>query len=182
MKNAIGLLEYKSIAVGIHAADEMLKSANIELIFSTALCPGKYIVLLRGDVGAVNSAVETGKNIGSSYLISNYVIANIHPKVFSAITATADFEKIGAIGIVETISAVAAIIAGDTALKAANVEVLEIRVARGLGGKGFVLLTGEVSAVKSAIESAENKLKISGEIIGTVVIPSPSKELIPALL
>ncbi|SFC18467.1 BMC domain-containing protein [Clostridium uliginosum] len=182
MGRSIGLLEFKSIAKGIQAADEMVKSANVELILSTPLCPGKYIIMLSGDVGAVTNAVQVGRDIGLSYLISDYVIANVHEKVFPAITATADYDEISSIGIVETISAVAAIIAGDTALKAANVDLLEVRVARGLGGKGFILITGEVSAVKAAVEAAETRLAETGDIITTVVIPSPSKELIPTLL
>ena len=43
MKKAIGLVEFKSIAKGIETTDERLKSANVELITSTALCPRKYI-------------------------------------------------------------------------------------------------------------------------------------------
>ncbi|NFG62835.1 MULTISPECIES: BMC domain-containing protein [unclassified Clostridium] len=182
MRRSIGLLEFKSIAKGIQAADEMVKSANVEIILATPMCPGKYIVILAGDVGDVTNAVGVGKEVGLSYLISEYTIASVHEKVFPAITATCDFDNISSIGVIETMSAVASVIAGDTALKAANVELLEIRIARGLGGKGYVILTGEVSAVKAAIEAAEAKLEEGGDIIGTVVLPSPSKELVQTLL
>ncbi|GAA0076366.1 BMC domain-containing protein [Clostridium sp. CTA-5] len=182
MKRSIGLLEFKSIAKGIQAADEMVKSANVELTLSTPMCPGKYIVIIAGDVGDVTNAVNVGREVGHNYLISDYIIASVHEKVFPAITATSDLNQISSIGIIETISAVASVIAGDTALKAANVELLEIRIARGLGGKGYTILTGEVSAVKAAVEAAETKLVESGDIIGTVVLPSPAKELIQTLL
>lgn len=181
MKRSIGLLEYKSIAKGIEACDEMLKSSNVDLVLATPLCPGKYIVILSGDVGAVENAVKVGKDIGGSYLISDYLIANVHEKVFPAITGTNNVETIGALGIVETISAVASVIAGDVALKSANIEILEIRIARGLGGKGFMLMTGEVSAVRSAVQSCESRLIETGEIISTVVIPSPDEKLISSL-
>lgn len=39
---------------------------------------------------------------------------------------------------------------------------MEIRIARGLGGKGFVILTGEVSAVRSAVKAAMNQLEETG--------------------
>jgi len=58
--------------------------------------------------------------------------------VFPAITGTIDIGKIDSLGIVETITAVASVIAGDTALKAANIELLEIRIAKGLCGKGYI--------------------------------------------
>lgn len=82
----------------------------------------EYIVILSGDVGAVENAVKVGKSIGDSYLISDYLIANVHENVFPAITGTIDIGTIDSLGIVETISAVASVIAGDVALKAANIE------------------------------------------------------------
>ncbi len=182
MRRSIGLLEYKSIAKGMEACDEMLKSSNVKLVLASPVCPGKYIVILSGDVGAVENAVKVGINIGGSYLISDYLIANVHENVFPAITGTIDIGKIDSLGIVETISAVASIIAGDVALKAANIDLLEIRIAKGLCGKGYMLMTGEVSAVKSAVEACESRLIETGEIISTVTIPSPSKELISSLL
>ena len=126
------------ILINIESFDEMLKSSNVKLVLATPVCPGKYIVILSGDVGAVENAVSVGKTIGGSYLISDYLIANVHENVFPAITGTIDIGKIDSLGIVETITAVASVIAGDTALKAANIELLEIRIAKGLCGKGYI--------------------------------------------
>ncbi|MCT4566068.1 MAG: BMC domain-containing protein [Maledivibacter sp.] len=182
MKDAIGLVEFKSIARGIQATDEMIKSANVELVLSTPLCPGKYVSLICGDVGAVNTAVKVGGNLGGIFTIDTHVIPNVHKAVFPALTATTDVNKIVSLGIVETISALTAVVIGDIAVKAANVELLEIRIARGLGGKGFVILTGEISSVKSAIKTCLNKLKDTGEIVCTSVIASPSRELVSKII
>ena len=46
MKKSLGLIEMKSIPVGIQVADEMLKAANVEIILSTPICPGKYITMI----------------------------------------------------------------------------------------------------------------------------------------
>lgn len=182
MKKSLGLVEYKSIAKGIEATDEMLKAANVELIFSTPICPGKYISLIRGDVGAVKTAVRVGRDIGSIFTVDDFVIPNVHPQVFPALTATADIRKITSLGVIETMSAVASVMAGDIAVKAANIELLEIRLARGLGGKGFVVITGEISSVKSAVKACENQLMETGQIVSAVVIAAPHKDLIPKLL
>ncbi|QNO13995.1 BMC domain-containing protein [Alkalicella caledoniensis] len=182
MKKSIGLIEFKSIAKGIEATDEMIKSANVELVLSTPICPGKYISLISGDVGAVKNAIEVGKNVGSSFTVEYHVISNISEAVFPALTATGEIEKISSLGIIETISAITSIVVGDMALKAANVQLLEIRLARGLGGKGFVLITGEVAAVKQAIKACENNLEDSGGIISAVSIASPNKELISKIM
>jgi hypothetical protein len=66
------------------------------------------------------------------------------------------------LGIFETIDAASGIIAGDTAAKAANVNLLEIRLARGMGGKTYVSLCGELASVEAAVRSVEAKLKNEG--------------------
>ena len=90
-------------------------------------------------------------------------------------------DNVKSIGAIETISALTAIKAGDIAVKASNVKLIETRIAKGLGGKGFLILTGEISAVKSAIKSCLNELEDSGSIISTSVISSPHKSLIEKL-
>ena len=182
MKKAIGLLEFKSIAKGMEATDEMLTSADVELLLAAPICPGKYISIVTGNVGAVKNAVEVGKRVGDIFTVEEHFIPNVSEKVFPAITATTNLDKIGSLGIIETISAVTSILVGDIAVKASNVELLEIRIARGLGGKGFTVFTGEVSAVKSAVKACENNLKETGGIVSAVVIASPTKDFIAKLL
>lgn len=53
MINSIGLLEVKSIPIGMLATDEMLKAADIKALISTPICPGKYMIAVYGNVGAV---------------------------------------------------------------------------------------------------------------------------------
>lgn len=181
MKRAIGLIELKSIPVGIETADEMLKAANVDLVMANPICPGKYMILITGDVGAVKSAIESGKRVANIFLVESHVINNIHEDVLVSLTGFNEVENIKSIGAIETISALTAIKAGDIAVKASNVQLMEIRVAKGLGGKGFLLLTGEVSAVKSAIKSCLNDLEESGAIISTSVISSPHRSLVEKL-
>ena len=61
MGKSIGLLELKSIPVGIETADAVLKAANVELLTATPTCPGKYVIIICGAVGAVKSAMESGR-------------------------------------------------------------------------------------------------------------------------
>lgn len=182
MGTSIGLLESKSIPMGIEAADEMLKAANVELLVATPICPGKYIIIISGQVGAVKSAMTTGIQCAGSYLICQHIINNVHPSVPSALVGTAEVERIRSLGVVETMSALAAVQAADIAVKASNITLLEIRVARGLGGKGFVSFTGEVSTVKAAMNSALVALADTGDVTSSCVIPSPHKGLLEKLL
>ncbi|MDK2784504.1 MAG: hypothetical protein PWQ41_157 [Bacillota bacterium] len=177
MKKALGFIEYKSIARGLAAADAMLKGGHVELVQATVICPGKFIAMVAGDVGAVQAAVERGFNFDPPFAIAKFVLPNVHPAVLPALTATTPAEPKGAFGIVETIDAASAVVAGDTAAKAGNVELLEIRLARGMGGKAFVFLSGELAAVEAAVRSAENKLAEEGVLVATAVIASPHPDL-----
>lgn len=182
MKKSIGLIEFKSIGKGIEATDTMLKAGNVELIMASPICPGKYITIICGEIGAVKAAVTVGNMTGSIFTIEHHVIPNVNEAIFPALTATTEIDKITSLGIIETMSAVTAILAGDIASKYANVRLLEIRIARGLGGKGFVVITGDVEAVKSAAAACISKLEDTGGIISAVTIASPSPELVSQII
>ncbi len=121
------------------------------------------------------------KEEGGVFLIGSNVISNVHDYVFPALLGVANVENIKAIGVVETISALSSIIAADEAVKSADVEIVDLRIARGLGGKSFFIVSGEVSSVNQAIESSIERLAEFGDIVDTVVIPSPSKDFLDFL-
>lgn len=177
MRQSIGFIEYKSVARGVAAADAMLKAGHVELIQATVLCPGKFTVLVAGDVGAVESAVERGFALDTAFAIGRFVLPNVHPSVFPALTATTPAEPKGAVGVIETVDASSAIVAGDVAAKAGNVDLLEIRLARGMGGKSVVFLCGEIAAVEEAVRAVEGRFASEGVLIATAVIAAPHPDL-----
>lgn len=174
--NAIGLIEINSIARGIEVWDFMLKAASVELLTATTLCPGKYIILIGGDIGSVKTSIDTGIKTAGTWLIDSLIIPSIHPQVFLALTDSnkADIE---ALGIIETFSVASGIIFADSAAKGASITLIEIRIAMGLGGKSTIYLTGEVGAVEAAIEEGKNSIK-PDMFIDYNIIPSPHKNLI----
>lgn len=177
MKHSIGFLEYRSIARGLEATDLMLKSGNVQLIQNSVLCPGKYTVMITGDVGATETAIQVGSKHDPATFLDSIVIPNIHPNVLPALTATSEGVLHDSWGIIETVDASAAIIAADAAAKAANIDLLEIRLARGMGGKGYVSLCGDLAAVTSAVEQAANLIGADGLLIATSVIAAPNPQL-----
>lgn len=177
MKRAIGLLEYRSIARGIVGADAMVKAAEVELLQAVSVCPGKFLVLIAGDVGSVQSAVDTGVSVGQDVLIDQFMLANVHEAVFPALSATAPVEPQGALGVIETFTAASAVVAGDIAAKAAQVNLIEIRLARGMGGKSFLTFSGDVGSVTVAVEAVVKVLASEGMLVDKAVIPAPHEEL-----
>lgn len=182
MIQAIGLIELKSIPLGIKTADEMLKAGNVELLLATPICPGKYVIIVSGDVGSVKIAVDTGEKIADIFMVNSHIINNVDPSLPSAIAGTTGVENAPAVGVIETISALTSVLAGDIAVKASDVSLIEIRIARGLGGKGFLTFAGEVSAVNAAMNSCLEQLKETGEITSYSVLSSPHKALLKALM
>lgn len=180
--NALGMVETNNIAKGFEACDVMLKAAMVDLISSNPVCPGKFITLIRGRVAAVRSSVQAGEKIARDCLVDSFVIANVHQDVFPAISGTVSVEELRAVGIIETISLASAVVAGDEAAKAAEISLLEIRLGMALGGKSFVLFTGEVAAVEAAIRAGVSRAEGQGLVLGAVVIPSPHPDLIASLL
>lgn len=177
MKPVLGFIEYRSIAKGLEATDVMLKGGKVELIQATVMCPGKFVALISGDLSAVKEAVEKGINLDPALAISSFVLPNIHPEVIPALSGTTSAEVQGSLGIIETVDATSGVVAGDIAAKAAKVHLIEIRLARGMGGKAFVYLCGELSAVKVAVKTACDRLADEGVIMASSIIASPHPKL-----
>jgi microcompartment protein CcmL/EutN len=177
MKDCIGLIEVTSIASGFEAGDAMIKAAAIELLLARSICSGKYMVLVGGDVAAVESAVAAGAETAQGCLIDQFVIPNVHPDVFRAISRSEVPPLEGALGILESFNVATLIEAADTAVKAANVRLLEVRLAMAMGGKAFCTVTGDVSAVQAAVAAGRAVIAKRGLLVNAVVIPRPSPEL-----
>lgn len=176
--DSIGLIELTSIAAGFQAADAMLKASEVRIILSRTICSGKYMVLVGGDVSAVTASVASGSLAARGSVIDTFVIPNVHEAVFPAIAGATKVDLLEALGIVESFSVASLIEAADAAVKASRVQLIEIRLAMALGGKAFLTLTGEVSAVQAAVEAGAAVVAAKGLLVNKVVIPSPRKELL----
>lgn len=83
MKEALGMVETKGLIGAIEAADAMVKAANVRLIGKEQIGSGLVTVMVRGDVGAVKAAVDSGaaaaKRVGELYGV--HVIPSPHDDV-----------------------------------------------------------------------------------------------------
>ena len=179
---AIAMIELNSIAKGVEAGDEMLKAADVELVFAQPICAGKYMVMVSGDVDSIERANEVGKTVAGEFLVDDFVIPNVHASIFAAITATTRIKRILSLGVIETFSVASSIMAADAGVKAADVEIIEIRCATGLGGKSFLYLTGSVDSVEAAVEAGIEVLEGTGLVLSHAIIPSPTDEISRSIL
>ncbi len=160
---ALALLEFHSIAAGIEAGDAMVKRAPVERILAGTIQPGHFLVLVTGEVADVTEAVDAGLLVAAEFVRDRLLLPNVHPGVVAALRgerATADAESLG---IVETATAAAGILAADAGLKGAEVRLNQLRLGDGLGGKGLALFGGSVSDVEAAVA-------IGGDVVSDQVI------------
>ena len=176
---AVGFLESSSIAKGIAACDAMVKMASVKLVKTSVVARGKHIILINGPVGEVESALRAGREMLGKTLIDEVLIRNVHNQVVGALDKRVPVEVLGAIGIIETKEAVAAVLAADAAAKAAKVHLIEVKTVVG-GGKGYVALCGAVGDVRTAVAAGINAVK-KELIVSHVVIPQADPQLLASL-
>lgn len=182
MSKAIGMAEFITVSQGIAATDRMIKTAEVDILEAQTVCPGKYIVIISGELSAVNASLDAVQAFHSEKLIDSFVLGNPHESIFPAIYSTAQVKEVGALGVMETFSAASAIVAADAAAKTALVELVELRLARGMCGKSYLMLTGSVASVTAAIERAAQEASGHGMFLDSTVIPNPDKKLWDTIL
>ena len=182
MSRAIGMIEFKTVSAGVTAADAMVKTAAVELIEAQTVCPGKYIALITGNLSAVDAAVAAAKKSSPEQMIDSFVLGNPHEGIFPAIYGTTHVEHISALGILETYDAASIIVAADVAAKTSEVELIELRIAKGMCGKSYLFLCGEVSAVEAAISRARDSVAEGGMYLDSTVIAHPDPQICKSVL
>ena len=177
--NSIGLIELSSVATGFLVQDTMLKAGSVQMLLSRTICSGKYLIVVSGDVTSVQAALLAGAAVAGASLIERRQIARVHPSVLNAISQSVDVDpsQLRSIGVVETFSAASIIEVADAAVKSANVTLLKVHLAMALGGKGFMLVAGDVSSVQAAVAAGSKAAAEDGMLVGRGVIPAPSEEL-----
>jgi len=174
---ALALVEFSSIAAGIQAADAMVKRAPIDVIKAGTVHPGKYLVLIGGQVADVEESLAAGRQVGGEAVVDIVYLPQVHPEVVEAIGGGRAPEVTDALGVVETTTVAAAIHAADAGIKGAEVRLVEVRLADGLGGKGIVLFSGLVADVEAAVGIGVGVLERPELLVRQVVIPQLHPEM-----
>jgi len=177
MPVAIGAVETSSIAQGAVVADAMVKTAEVELVELGPLSPGKFWVLIGGEVATVRASFARGVEVAADTLLDSLFIPQLHDMVLPALRGTCPPQDHDALGVIETLTAASAIVAADRAAKAAEVLLRDLRLANGIGGKGVLWLTGAVGDVQAAVEAGRAEALARGLLARSVVIPRLHRQL-----
>jgi ethanolamine utilization protein EutM len=89
---ALGMIETKGLVACIEAADAMVKAAGVTLLDRRAIGGGYMTVMVRGDVGAVRTALEAGtkaaRRIGE--VVSTRILPSPHLDLEDLLPAPVD--------------------------------------------------------------------------------------------
>lgn len=175
----LGVLEYSSIAAGIKALDQMVKTAPIRVIEARTICPGKYLIVFSGDVASVEYSYKKASETEKEFIVDKLFLPKIHQDVIPAIGSIVRCEEWNAIGVIETLSVVSSIEAADLAAKTGGVSIVEIRLAIGFGGKSYVKMIGNLDSLEAAMLAGISKAKEKELLCMHTIIPQPHNEIKP---
>jgi bacterial microcompartment shell protein len=151
---AIALIELSSIAAGTYAADRMVKRSPVELLHAGTVQPGKYLILIGGGTAEVEESYREGMQAAAAEILDEVLLPQVHPRVVEALDGARQFAEYESLVVLETSTIAAIVRATDAAAKGAMVEVAELRLGSGLGGRGLAMLTGDRTDVEAAAEIA----------------------------
>ncbi len=176
---ALALLEFDSIAVGIAAGDAMVKRAPLDLLKAGTVQPGKYLVLIGGNVADVEEAIDAARSTESGSLVDVVFLPDVHPDVVASVAGARRSDEGEALGVIETTTVAAIIQAADAGVKGARVTLRELRMADGLGGKGYLLFGGSVADVEAGV--AIGSARVSQQLVRNTVIAQLHSEMLDNL-
>jgi len=175
--DVIGVQEYSSIAVGFLALDAIVKAAPVSILATRIVTPGKFIVLFTGDVASVEASLTAGKDSREGDLLDELFIPNLDRKVIPAIAGPVSVQEWDALGIIESLSVTAGIVAADLAAKEAEVRIPEIRLAGGMGGKSTIKVMGRLEDVEASLAAGAGYVQGKGLLCRQVLIPRPHPDI-----
>jgi microcompartment protein CcmL/EutN len=155
---AIALIELSSIAAGAFAADRMVKRSPVELLHAGTIQPGKYLILIGGGTAEVEESYREAIQTAEAAILDEVFLPQVHPQVVEALNGARAFANCESMVVLETSTIAAIVRATDAAAKGAVVEVAELRIGSGLGGRGLAILTGTRTDVEAAADIATQSL------------------------
>ncbi len=175
---ALGLVETAGIAAGVGLADRMVKEAEISLLSATTICSGRYMIQITGDQAAVEAAMAVVPDCGAR-IIGAFLLPQVSDDVLAALRRPAGVKLGQAIAVIESRTVVAGIACADAAIKAAAVSIARLVTGRGINGKSYCVLCGDLSSVEAGVGAAVDVL--ANNLIDTTILAAPDQAVLREL-
>lgn len=180
MGPALAVLETTSIARGYVALDAMAKRAPVTVLHAEPISPGKFWVAIAGGEAEVEEALAAGVERADAQRLDDVLLHYAHPAVLAAVAGGVRLAPPeGSVGVLELSTLAAAVRAADAAMKCADVSLVDLHLARGVGGKGYLVIAGELSDVEASLDAGRDA---AGEanVVGRELMPRPDEAVAQA--
>jgi len=173
ISQAFALLEFEDIAAGVLAVDRMLKRSPVALLRCGTVHRGRYLALVGGSVASTEEAHSAGREIGIEMgaLTDEVLLPDPHPALVDAIEGERRVPEAEAVGVLEISSSPGLLRVVDAALKAVPVNLVEVRMADGLGGRALAIVDGRMSDVQECLDMAPTILGDRARVLGSSLLP-----------
>ena len=171
---ALAMLLLEEVPPGLWVLDALAKEADVDVLQAGTIHGGRYLILFSGEVGPVERSWRRALDLAGSHVVDEVFLPHAEARLAPAIgTGTIRWPAPGdTLGVLQAATPPALVRAVDAALKGALVDLVELRVGDGLGGKAIASLWGETHDVEAAISLARISFERAGARgTSTAVIP-----------
>ena len=175
--DVLGILELNSLADGIGSLDAMVMAAPVAIVKAEAVNPGKYLILVTGDIASVEYSMDRGLEYGKQSIVDHIILKNVDEQVVVSLEKSIPAEDEEALGILETLSIASCIEAADLSVKTSGVKILEIQSGTALGGRAALSLCGTAGEVEDAMVTAVSFVKDRKQHYRDVILPGVHSDI-----
>lgn len=172
MSQALALLEFGSVAVGMLAVDRMLKKSPVALLRCGTVHPGRYLALVGGSVASTEEAFGEGLAVGTDArsMVASIFLADPAVSLTEALAGGRNEPDGDTMGVLEVSTSPGLLGLMDRILKAVPVGLVEVRLADDLGGRAMAIIHGELEDIQEAAAMAPSFMKDDSELLNISVI------------
>jgi len=181
---AFAMLLLGDIPPGLFVLDALAKEADVEVLQTGTIHCGRYLILFGGEVGPVERAWRRALDTAGPQVLDEVLLPNAEVRLLPAIRAGAiRWPAPGdTLGVLQAATPPALVRAVDAALKGTLVDLVELRVGDGIGGKAIASLWGETHDMVAAVDLARASFEKAGaQGASTAVIPRADPAIREAL-
>ena len=181
---ALAMLLLGEIPPGLFVLDALAKEADVDVLQTGTIHCGRYLILFGGEVGPVERAWRRALDTAGPQVVDEVLLPNAEARLLPAIRAGAiRWPSPGdTLGVLQAATPPVLVRAVDAALKGTLVDLVELRVGDGIGGKAVASLWGETHDMVAAVDLARGSFEKAGaQGASTAVIPRADPAIREAL-
>jgi len=182
MADALALLELDSVASGLAAVDSLVKRAPIEILEANLIEPGRFLILMAGGVAEVQESLGAVEDRHEDALQASMLLPMVHAGLLAGLHGVEHTEDPDTLGVIEGSDVAGTLEAADRSLKDADVTLAGIRLAIGLAGRAYYVVTGAQHQVEAALQAGRAILEARGTLHRVECITRPHREMVPWVL